>query len=342
MGGFTMNNKRLRMLNDELGLNDYAEAPNSQTIIERVNNSINADPVERRLFMRRKFISSALVAVLILSIASLTVFAATLGWHHKLIEYFNNPTEEQIETMKGAFGSPMLSQTDNGVTVNIIQTLADNHGIYVLYEVEIPEEIKPNVNISWEKLKLKIQYENPNKEVGNGGGYAYSKVIGTDKNKYTMLHIRTGAGEVKNQRLSFELEGLKKVYMFPNEDRAEYEKYLDCKFFFEWAFEYNNSGKRFNVNKKINKGKSEVTNIDISPISLWITVTGEQIDYKDVKDIKIQFNNGNEIVVTNKDYGIEYTPLQNGINRISCEFGEIVNINDLESISIGDQIINMK
>ena len=67
-----------------------------------------------------------------------------------------------------------------------------------------------------------------------------------------------------------------------------------------------------------------------------------KIDYKDVKDIKIQFNNGKEIVVTNKDYGIEYTPLQNGINRISCDFGEIVNINDLESISIGDQIINMK
>jgi len=135
-----------------------------------------------------------------------------------------------------------------GVTVNIIQTLADNHGIYVLYEVEIPEEIKPNVNIGWEKQKLKIQYENPNKEVGSGGGYAYSKVIGTDKNKYTMLHIRTGAGEVKNQRLSFELEGLKKVYMFPNEDRAEYEKYLDCKFCFEWDFEYNKAGKRFNVN----------------------------------------------------------------------------------------------
>ena len=49
-----MNNKRLRMLNDELGLNDYAEAPNSQSIIAKVNNSINADPVERRIFMRKK------------------------------------------------------------------------------------------------------------------------------------------------------------------------------------------------------------------------------------------------------------------------------------------------
>ena len=129
-----MNNKRLRMLNDELSLNDYAEAPNSQSIIEKVNNSINADPAERRLFMRRKFISSALVAALILSIASLTVIAATLGWHHKLIEYFNNPTDEQMELMNGAFDAPMVSGTDNGYTVNVLNTLADKHGIYVLYD----------------------------------------------------------------------------------------------------------------------------------------------------------------------------------------------------------------
>lgn len=116
MGGLIMNNKRLRMLNDELGLKDFAEAPNSQNIIEKVNNSINADPIERRLFMRRKFLGSALVAILILSIASLTVIAATLGWHHKLIEYFNNPTAEQMELMNGAFDAPMISKTDNDIT----------------------------------------------------------------------------------------------------------------------------------------------------------------------------------------------------------------------------------
>ena len=38
MGGLMMNNKRLRTLNAELCLNDYAEAPNPQSIIEKVNN----------------------------------------------------------------------------------------------------------------------------------------------------------------------------------------------------------------------------------------------------------------------------------------------------------------
>ena len=190
-----MNNKRLRILNDELGLNDYAETPNSQAIAEKVNNSINADPAERRLFMRRRFINSALVTALILSIASLTVIAATSGWHHKLMEYFNNPSAEQMKLMNGAFDAPMISKADKDITVNVIQTLADNHGIYVLYEVEMNENIQPNESLSWEKQKLKIQYRNGDKKIGNGG-YAYSKVISKEDNKYTMIYIRTGIGEI--------------------------------------------------------------------------------------------------------------------------------------------------
>lgn len=288
--------------------------------------------------MRRKFLGSALVAILILSIASLTVIAATLGWHHKLIEYFNNPTAEQMELMNGAFDAPMISKTDNDITVNVFQTLADNHGIYVLYEVELQEDIKPNENISWEKERLKIQYKNTDKKIGSGG-YAYSKVIGKDKNKYTMLYIRTGVGEIANQKLTFELEGLKKVYLFPNEERAEYEKISNCKFSFEWDFEYVNSGTAWNINQKIYNGKGVITDVDISPISLWITITGEQID--DIKDIKIQFNDGYEIVINNKEYVTQYTPLHGSINTISYDFNEIITVNDIRSITIGDQIVKV-
>ena len=140
-----MNNKRLRMLNDEFNINDFAEAPDTQTIIDKVNSSINADPMEKKVYMRRTYISSALVAALILAIASMTVIAASLGWHHKLIEYFNNPTTEQMEMMNGAFDTPMVSGTDNGYTVNVLNTLADKHCIYVLYELILPQnkEINP-------------------------------------------------------------------------------------------------------------------------------------------------------------------------------------------------------
>ena len=231
-----------------------------------------------------------------------------------------------------------ISKTDNDITVNVFQTLADNHGIYVLYEVELQEDIKPNENISWEKERLKIQYKNTDKKIGSGG-YAYSKVIGKDKNKYTMLYIRTGVGEIANQKLTFELEGLKKVYLFPNEERAEYEKISNCKFSFEWDFEYVNSGTAWNINQKIYNGKGVITDVDISPISLWITITGEQID--DIKDIKIQFNDGYEIVINNKEYVTQYTPLHGSINTISYDFNEIITVNDIRSITIGDQIVKV-
>lgn len=79
--------------------------------------------------------------------------------------------------------------------------------------------------------------------------------------------------------------------------------------------------------------------MDISPISLWITITGEQID--DIKDIKIQFNDGYEIVINNKEYVTQYTPLHGSINTISYDFNEIITVNDIRSITIGDQIVKV-
>ena len=325
-----MNNKRLRMLNDELGLNDYAEAPNSQTIIERVNNSINADPVERRLFMRRKFISSALVAVLILSIASLTVIAATLGWHHKLIDYFNNPTKQEMEQLAMSTSYPLVSANNEKITVNVIQTLADNHGIYVLYEIEGIGKLEDNEVLSWEKEKLKIQYSSNDKKVGQGG-YAYSKMIGNENDKCTMLYIRTGIGTIKNQKLIFELQDLHKREIF-DDIVVKDHKVASCNFELSWDFEFVNSTTTWETNHKINNGLNEVKIIDISPISMWIQIAGEQIN--DLGEIKVEFKNGNTIIITDADYNVQYTPLYNGMNTISTEFNTIVMVDEIKQITI--------
>ena len=212
-----MNNKRLRMLNDELGLNDYAEAPNSQSIIEKVNNSINADPVERRLFMRRKFISSALVATLILSIASLTVIAATLGWHHKLMEYFNNPTAEQMELMNGAFDAPMVSGSDNGYTVNVLNTLADKHGIYVLYELVCPpnKEINSlNVETYMQDVSrmLTVSERTQSNNAIMGMGVSSPKILSVKNNVITLVNYLGINGEIyDNQKLTLTVKHNKVV-----------------------------------------------------------------------------------------------------------------------------------
>ena len=367
-----MNNKRLRRLNDELGLNDYAEAPNSQTIIERVNNSINADPVERRLFMRRKFISSALVAALILSIASLTVIAATLGWHHKLIEYFNNPTAEQMELMNGAFDAPMVSGTDNGYTVNVLNTLADKHGIYVLYELVCPPNKEINSLNAETYLRdvlrgLTISDEQKTEDV-YGAGISSQKIISVKDNVITLMYYNGVTGEITpNQTITLTvthnkyvddtdntfIEGNKPTLQFNNSVRSVRKAIKgDFDIVVSWNFKYDNIGKSFNLDRKLNlNGVNDnvLKTVDVSPISIWITVEGDYVLGMLAPIVK--FTDGTEFQYTGRD-NLENTMSMfsnyqtgdnsKGVSSLGYVFDEITDIKTIESITIGDQIIYVK
>ena len=361
-----MNNKRLRMLNDELGLNDYAKAPNSQSIIEKVNNSINADPVERRLFMRRKFISSALVAALILSIASLTVIAATLGWHHKLIEYFNNPTAEQMDLMNGAFDAPMVSGTDNGYTVNVLNTLADKHGIYVLYELVLPpDKVISETNVDefmrnithFVYLEQKKSIENDNAILSGIGKH---KILGVEKNKITLCEYNGLAGEIADEyKVRLSVGNMKYVdnsVKFGNTseevtvfNRENAEICGDFNIYLTWNFKYEDKGKSISVNEKLDINginNNTLNRIDISPISIWIIAEGDAIP--SAINPVVKFKDGTTLTYNAKDknaYGM-FSNYQTGDNNkgytsLGYVFDEITDIKTIESITIGDQIIKV-
>lgn len=366
-----MNNKRLRMLNDELGLNDYAEAPNSQIIIEKVNNSINADPVERRLFMRRKIISSALVAALIISIASLTVIAATLGWHHKLIEYFNNPTAEQMELMNGAFDAPMVSGTDNGYTVNVLNTLADKHGIYVLYELVLPSNKEVNsLNVETymqdviRMLTVSEKTQSNNAIVGMG--VSSPKILGVKNNIITLVNYLGINGEIyDNQKLTLTVEHNKLVddteNTFVSGDKTRVQLQVpgnvkkvvkgDFDIVVSWDFEYKDIGKSFDIDNKLDLNgvnNNILKTVDVSPISIWITVEGD--DVLGALAPIIKFTDGTEFQYTNRDNSRNtYAMFANnqigdnskGVSTLGYVFDEITDIKTIESITIGDQIINV-
>ena len=371
MGGFTMNNKRLRMLNNELGLNDYAEAPNSQSIIEKVNNSINADPVERRLFMRRKFISSALVAALILSIASLTVIAATLGWHHKLIEYFNNPSAEQMELMNGAFDAPMVSGTDNGYTVNVLNTLADKHGIYVLYELVLPSNKEVNLlNVETYMQDvirmLTVSERTQSNNAIMGMGVSSPKILGIKNNIITLVNYIGINGEIyDNQKLTLTVKHNKLVddtdNTFVSGDKSRVQLQVpgnvkkvvkgDFDIVVSWDFQYKNIGKSFNIDNKLDingVNNNILKNVDVSPISIWITVEGD--DVLGALAPIIKFTDGTEFQYTNRDnsrntYGMfannQIGDNSKGVSSLGYVFDEITDIKTIESITIGDQIIKV-
>lgn len=78
------------------------------------------------------------IAAVIVAVAGFTAVAATFDWDTKLLEYLNL-TPEQAEKLSDSTDYPGLSVSDAGVTVTVRQTLADSHGLYVLYDAVAPE-----------------------------------------------------------------------------------------------------------------------------------------------------------------------------------------------------------
>lgn len=264
-----MNNKRLCMLNKELGLNDYTEVPNIQATIKNVNNSINANFTERRLYMRRKFINLALVTVLFISITSLTVIATTLGWHYKLIEYFKNSSIEQMELMNGSFDAPMVTESDNGYTVNVINTLADKHGVYVLYELILPVDkniSELNINDYMKDIVHGLYVKSKNLLNNNGAvsmGISNFKILEVQKNKITLCEYIGISSEISDECMLI-------LSVMNNKKEASSQSDDNFNINLSWNFKYKNIGKSITVNRKLdNSGINNTTlnQIDISPNS---------------------------------------------------------------------------
>lgn len=321
---------RLNLLKKELNITDNYEAADTERIIGTVNRRLNKNPSERKVYMKNKFLRTVLVAAVLIAISSLTVFASVyFEWNVKLTEYLK-PSKIQMEQMQNMTAFPQVTTADSGITVDILQTLADSHGIYVLYEVSGFGNIGENETLSWKNAHLKISYDK-NRTVGMGG-YAYNKILDCDNNKCTMLYIRTGKNEVTNQKLAFDLSGLQKSVTDSN--GRNYYPVSDCEFNLQWDFQYKNTGKTLICDKKINNGKNTLTQIDVSPISMWITINGDEI--KDLNNIKITLKDGG---IINPDYNLSFTPLYNGVNIISFEFNKVVSADDIKSVQIGTDYI---
>ena len=114
----------------------------------------------------------------------------------------------------------------------------------------------------------------------------------------------------------------------------------------DWKLNYKNTSKKFKVNHfvKENKYKSIITNIEISPISISANLIGCSYDDFEIKSL------------TMKDGTIYSTTYDNSANSLfsgghgsssilksytSINFQKIINIDDIESVTIGNETIKL-
>ena len=94
-------------------------------------------PAKRRRLGRYPVV---LAAVLVCLAVAGTALAVNLGLHEKLAALF--PADEETQALvSAATDTPVCTVTQDGVTITVTQTVADTAGIYVIYEVTLPERV---------------------------------------------------------------------------------------------------------------------------------------------------------------------------------------------------------
>ncbi|MCL2391906.1 MAG: copper amine oxidase N-terminal domain-containing protein [Oscillospiraceae bacterium] len=143
-------NKRLNKLIEELGI-DHNEAYNvpvirSQDVKERVNDTLNAIPSERKIYMRHRIKRTVLVAALVAALGASSVFAAVNS--DFLRTFFTGDTSY----LDGFVQTPRQSVTDERFTLTLEQVLATTHQAFIIYSVEaLTDETRAMLNAEDER-----------------------------------------------------------------------------------------------------------------------------------------------------------------------------------------------
>jgi len=313
---------------------------------QKMLNTILNSRKEKMLPVKRaaKRVSLAAAVIGICVLTATTALAINLGWNEKLIEYLN-PSEKQVETLGGAVDTPEATLTKNGVTITVKQTLADSFGIYVLYEMTVPETIELNDNIKWKWEVLDITTEQTN---STNGGTISSEILEQTSNKRTvLLHIQKTI-PFENGYVKLILKDLEYVSKNAGTGNIEFTPLVEGEWDLKWEFKFVDTSKIIEINEplSINGSEDTITKIIISPMSICVFVEGDDI-LMSVRPV-VTFKDGNKIAYDaqskNKSF-IYYLIDEDNMtyaNQLYYRFENIIDIDDVDNITIGDKIIPIR
>jgi len=104
---------------------------------KRPQSDIKCNKVNRKRIYRH--ILSVLIGMMLISGIAASTVHADKDTDIKDCFYL---VSEEMEEIESCVNYPIASLSKDGITITVKQTLADNYGIYVFYEIELPEHYK--------------------------------------------------------------------------------------------------------------------------------------------------------------------------------------------------------
>lgn len=277
-------------------------------------------------FRKKRFACILIAAVLLLTTA---VLAVHYGWSAALVEYLH-PTQQQMEVLEGNTQSESLSVTQNGVTLTVLQTLTDQNGVYVLYQIDAPQQIDLRDDFSWRDYFLMVPTED-NRD-GVTIQTAKETLLNRTANSFTMLLSVQSSTPLKEGTIHLFFQD---IGYFANQ--FGFHTVVSGTWELEYPIVYSEIGKTVNVERsiEIGSGSYSLSSVYLSPLSLLLNFEG---DYQIPLDsVILQYRDGHMVTYSGEQiHFLHNMEQQKYKTHWSCFFPEIISLDDLESIQIGD------
>ncbi len=322
------------------------------TVLRWVLHPEEGENPVKKVFAATRLVAVALIVCLIT--ATVCVAANVLRWNEKFFDLFQ-PTQSQMEELQGATSQPQASVTRNGVTVTVRQTLADQHGVYVLCDVEGPKDLTLTEDMKWEKYWLEAEYQaDGTKPSVYGLGSCGSRVVGREGNLRSELFYRNGNGILQNQKLVLTLEnlGYDEVTGYDGAGQPNdwtFRTVAEGTWTLTWDFTYENLTKTIPVNETVvmpagpiaPEHTTKVLTVEVSPISLWVTMEGPS--RMGGRYPVITFRDGTQLTMNRGAAWSSYASMdvnkEGGVWFFSCQFDKITDMSDIVCVTWGSLTI---
>jgi len=338
-------------------------------------NCVHQAKVGSRTNRKMKLVP-VLAATMILAIST-TALAFTFGWHKSLIQYFN-PSEKQMAELSSAVDSPQAALvTEDGITVNMLETFVIGKDFYYLYEIILPEQISFTDNIKTrESLKITGPDGSENGELSSS-----LELLERAGNRQTLMQRQAHTNVIENNSLiefdcrvyrliydgngqMFGIESFingdwvltgeldESGYVSENTYAASNPEFLDNKPVLSWTLNYSeiNLIKLEPDSAFPGTDGSVISDLVVSPVMMYIHITGEDVMYK-IKPI-INFKDGTQIVVDTMNKAWDAGADAEGRTQMTWHidygtdlryvFTKLIDIEDIESVEINGVTIPVR
>ena len=312
----------------------------SREMIGKINNTLNTGLQEKTRYRKQKLWKAVIIVAAIALLGVSIVLASTSLWYEKLTEYFN-PSNEQIRELVDSVNTPHATISQNGLEITVQQTISDSRGLYILYELTLPEDIDITPS---EEYPLQYQFESIRLkgEADNRITY-YEDIIEQMGNKRVVLLCCYTDSKIENQQLELTFKNFRKHINTLGPEA--FEPVVNGEWILTWDLEYESHEKTYAVNRFCQIFDSSdqmdktiyITDITVSPLSVSVNFTA---DYGRLGNTISTWIDANLKDGLSFDYGKnareKWIHADDSSGNLYFGFDNIVSVADIQSITIGN------